>query len=1155
MQEWGITPNDTVSLCALNHINTCVPVFASLFIGAKLVCFDQMMNMVEAKLLLQQVDPKIMFVDKGALEFVEKMLTENEFLPEEVDESEIALIFFSSGTTDMPKAIYLSHRAFLGQMQVHHNLNLPYDRLVNFSTFYWTVTLCLWGVLIIKGYCNILINNIDNMGVVWRAFLKHKPTYLITTPFFIKVLWHSKPASVTVDYIKSITIVGSIMTEHEMVELRKDFPKTNIQLGYGSTETGLLLHTHTTTKKDLEFYNKKITTIGSVLNGISYKIVDIDTDEVLGPYQKGELRVKTKSLLSGYYNNNRNNFIDVDEWYKTGDVMYYDNDYYFYYVERLKRMIKYQSFHVSPKMIENELMLRDDIRNVCVIGIPHKLDEEHPMAIIELEKRSLTKNNLEKEIFQYIEEKLGDKFKLVGANPIDKHGILTTPECVGFETESKGIGHFLYKYYQQHETKIMQIDGFTDEKDTYASVLERIIGVALKMQEWGVTPNDTISLCCLNHINTCVPVFASLFIGAKLVCFDLMMNMVEAKLLLKQVDPKIMFVDKESLEFVEKILADSNKSIKIVVFGECSKYDNFFDLLTPHLKENEFLPKEVDQSEIAPIFFSSGTTVFSFLIFLAEPTYNNGILTTPKCDGFKTGSKGIGHFLYKYFQKHGTKTMQIDGYTDEKDTYASVLQRIIRIALKMQEWGITAEDTVSLCAMNHINACVPVFASLFIGAKLVCFDQIMNMVESKLLLEQVDPKIMFVDKGALEFVEKMLTDSNKSIKIVVFGECSKYDNFFELLSPHPEENEFLPKEVDESKIALIFFSSGTTDMPKAIYLSHRAFLGQIQVQHNLNLPYDRLATFSTFYWTITLCLWGVLIIKGYCNILIHDLENMNALWKSFSKHKPTYIISTPFVIKKVWRSKPVSTTVDYIESITIVGSIMTEHEMVELRKDFPKTKIQLGYGSTETGLLLHTHTTTKKDLEFYNKKITTIGSVLNGISYKIVDIDTDEVLGPYQKGELRVKSNNLLSGYYNSNRNDIFDFDGWYKTGDIMYYDKDYYFYYVERLKRMIKFRSFHVSPIMIENELMLRDDISNVCVIGVPHEVDEEHPMAIIELKEIYLTKKNLEKEIFQYIEDKLGDKFKLLGGIKFVDKIPITPSGKYNVRKLKSMFVENSN
>ncbi|KAF5290674.1 hypothetical protein FQR65_LT01964 [Abscondita terminalis] len=545
--------------------------------------------------------------------------------------------------------------------------------------------------------------------------------------------------------------------------------------------------------------------------------------------------------------------------------------------------------------------------------------------------------------------------------------------------------------------------------------------------------------------------------------------------------------------------------------------------------------------------------VISLPIFLAIPTYKNGILTTPVCDGFDTESKGIGHFLYKYFQKHDTKTMQIDGFTGQKDTYASALQRIIRIALKMQEWGITPNDTVSLCSLNHINTCVPVFASLFIGAKLVCFDKMMNIVESKLLLKQIDPKIMFVDQGALEFVEKILMDSNKSIKIVVFGESSKYDNFFDLLSPHPKENEFLPQEVDESETALIFFSSGTTGMPKAIYLSHRAFLGQVAVYYNLNVPYDRSVTFTTFYWTLTHCLVGVLIIKGCCNILIHDIKDINVVWNAFSEHKPTYVISTPYFIKSLWHSKPASIHVDYLKSMSIVGSIMTKHEMIELRKDFPKTYIPLGYGSTEAGLLLHTETSTEKDLDFYNKKTATIGSVLNGISYKIVDIDTDEVLGPYKKGELRVKTNNLLTGYYDSNRNNLFDADGWYKTGDIMYYDEDYYFYYVDRLKRMIKFRSFHVSPEMIENELMLRDDISNVCVIGIPHKLDEEHPMAIIELKKSSLTKNNLEKEIFRYVEEKLGDKFMLLGGIKIIDKIPITPSGKYNVRKLKSMFVEN--
>ncbi|KAF5286064.1 hypothetical protein FQR65_LT12950 [Abscondita terminalis] len=210
-------------------------------------------------------------------------------------------------------------------------------------------------------------------------------------------------------------------------------------------------------------------------------------------------------------------------------------------------------------------------------------------------------------------------------------------------------------------------------------------------------------------------------------------------------------------------------------------------------------------------------------LILFKPIFNNGIITTPERDDFEKDSKGVGCVFFKYFKKHATKTMQIDGFTDEEDTYASVLQRIIRVALKMLEWGIKLDDTISLCFFNH----VPFFAALFIGAKTICFDRSMHVNEAKLLLEQVDPKIMFVELETIEFVEAMLADSNKCVKVISFGESLNYEHFADLLVPHPEENNFEPVEVDETKTAFMFFSSGSTGMPKAIYLSHRAYLEQI----------------------------------------------------------------------------------------------------------------------------------------------------------------------------------------------------------------------------------------------------------------------------------------------------------------------------------------
>ncbi|KAK4872969.1 hypothetical protein RN001_014998 [Aquatica leii] len=534
----------------------------------------------------------------------------------------------------------------------------------------------------------------------------------------------------------------------------------------------------------------------------------------------------------------------------------------------------------------------------------------------------------------------------------------------------------------------------------------------------------------------------------------------------------------------------------------------------------------------------------------AKPTYNNGIITTSNHHKYKPDTRGVGYVFFKSFKKFANRTLQINGFTGEEDTYGSVLQRSIRIALKLLEFGLTPNDVISTCSLNHFNSCVPIFASLFIGVTSASFDHRMHDAEAALLMEQISPKVIFVDSASLSFVESTLKAANKTAMIIVFGETSKYINFFDLLAPSPDEHKFRPIEIDETQIAFIFFTSGSTGLPKAVCLSHRVFLEQIAVPLDLNEPYDRIWDSSTFYWTSCTYFWAILIMKGGCKIIVPFDDNIEEMWQSISNYNPTYMFITPYELRWMWKLKPDDICVDSIKTVDIGGGTLPEHELIMYKNFFSKAKVALEYGSTEAGLVLFFKTETKKGIKFLSKKTMSSGSVLNGISYKIVDVDTEQILGPYQKGELRLKSKSLFDGYYNSDATSEFDSDGWFKTGDIFYYDKDYYFYFVERLKLMIKYRDLIISPKIIENVLMLRDDICAACVIGIEHNVDDEHLMAVVEVNDVHKIEDNFEKNVCHYLKEKLGDKFLLDEGVKIVDKIPFTASGKYDIRKLKLMF-----
>lgn len=88
---------------------------------------------------------------------------------------------------------------------------------------------------------------------------------------------------------------------------------------------------------------------GRVLPGHSVKIVDPETGKALGPDQPGEICYKGDVLMKGYANNIEatREIIDKDGWLHSGDVGYYDEDGYFYMVDRIKEIIKYKGFQVK----------------------------------------------------------------------------------------------------------------------------------------------------------------------------------------------------------------------------------------------------------------------------------------------------------------------------------------------------------------------------------------------------------------------------------------------------------------------------------------------------------------------------------------------------------------------------------------------------------------------------------------------------------------------------------------------------------------------------------------------------------------------------------------------------------------------------------------
>ena len=135
-----------------------------------------------------------------------------------------------------------------------------------------------------------------------------------------------------------------------------------------------------------------------------------------------------------------------------------------------------------------------------------------------------------------------------------------------------------------------------------------------------------------------------------------------------------------------------------------------------------------------------------------------------------------------------------------------------------------------------------------------------------------------------------------------------------------------------------------------------------------------------------------------------------------------------------------------------------------------------------------------------------------------------------------------MNGYYNMDASSEFDKNGFFKTGDLLYYDENFNFYIVDRLKEMFKYRGWHVVPAKIEAILNQHPDVYNSIVVGIPHPSDGFHPQAIVKKHQ---DAKVTDDEIVEFVASQVGEMDRLRAGVVFVDDFVYTATGKINRRK----------
>ncbi|XP_023311197.1 4-coumarate--CoA ligase 1-like isoform X1 [Anoplophora glabripennis] len=513
---------------------------------------------------------------------------------------------------------------------------------------------------------------------------------------------------------------------------------------------------------------------------------------------------------------------------------------------------------------------------------------------------------------------------------------------------------------------------------------------------------------------------------------------------------------------------------------------------------------------------------------------------------------GLGFVLFESMKKYDSRILQYLADTDETDTQGQALIRSIRTALKLKEKGITKDDIVSSCTYNHKNSIIPFIASLFLGIKTAHFDPSLSHLDTIHLLKLIKPKIIFVALESLPLMEKCLNESQVNTELVVFGESEKYSNFDEYLDPSTDEDKFRPVVVDVLETAVIMFSSGTTGLPKGICLSHYGILGQISNKVMKlwgNTRESVLLTYTTLYWLSAVFMVLKSIVEGCARVVCKQFDPA-AMCRLIEKYKITSVFLGPYLAYDVLDARQKNIDTSSLKYISIGGAPVTKKLMDELREAFPSATVLQGYAQTEaSGMISIFNVNDPKEVELQTIKPLCSGKVVPEYNWKIVDPVTENVLGPNERGEFRYKIVYQMNGYYKMDSSSAYDSEGFIKSGDIAYYDEDNCFFVVDRIKEMFKYKGWHILPAVLEEILLSHPAVKEAVVIGIPHDLDGDHPMGIIALNKGY--KDVTPEEIELYVRQRVSDNQRLRAGVKIVGEITKTVTGKIRRNDMKKMVL----
>jgi long-chain acyl-CoA synthetase len=475
-------------------------------------------------------------------------------------------------------------------------------------------------------------------------------------------------------------------------------------------------------------------------------------------------------------------------------------------------------------------------------------------------------------------------------------------------------------------------------------------------------------------------------------------------------------------------------------------------------------------------------------------------------------------------------------------TFADLDARSSQVAQAFSAAGIGFGDRVAFIEKNGAEFFEVVCGLAKLGAVGVPVNWRLAAPEMLHIVDDAQAKVVVVGSeffGHVEAIEDRLAAS-----VVAVGDHARWPDFDDWAASQPAEDPGVTMESDD--IAFLMYTSGTTGPPKGVMLSNRNYFSKstgIAEKWRFDAESVSLVVMPMFHMAGSG--WALVgLAEGCTTVVLRDVDPP-AILDAVARHRITNMLLVPAVIQMLLTT-PSDADFSSVRAIVYGASPITDDVLVKGLNRFGCEFLQV-YGLTET-----TGSITQLDDHDPLQRpglLRSCGKPYPWVDIRIVDTDGVEVPDG-TVGELWTRSPQNMLGYWNNPDATAATVtsDGWLKTGDAGYRDRDAYIYLHDRVKDMIVSGGENVSPADVENVLMTHPAVADVAVIGVP---DEKWGEAVKAIVVPAAGCPPSEAELIAYARQRLAG-FKLPKSVDFADVLPRTPSGKLLKRTLREPYWE---